>query len=165
MELVQCALHCTPWVESIGVFILHCISFILLSLHYRWISKIRFCKFDRWHHISGCTIRCECLHSATSHMAPTEMASTRPDLTHWGRGKVVTISQTTFSNGFFWMKLYWFRYEFTPNSQINIPALVQIMASHRPGPKPFSEPMIIIPTHIRVTRPQWGKHVISDESL
>ena len=38
----------------------------------------------------------------------------------------------------------------------NIPALVQIMAWRRSGDKPLSEPMIVIlPTHICVTRPQW----------
>ena len=38
----------------------------------------------------------------------------------------------------------------------NIPALVQIMAWHRPGDKPLSEPMMVrLPTHICVTRPQW----------
>ena len=38
----------------------------------------------------------------------------------------------------------------------NIPALVQIMAWHRPGDKPLSEPMmIILLTHICVTLPQW----------
>ena len=31
-----------------------------------------------------------------------------PKLTHWGRDKMVAISQTTFSNGFYWMKLYEF---------------------------------------------------------
>ena len=39
----------------------------------------------------------------------------------------------------------------------NIPAMVQIMAWHRPGDKPLSEPMVIsLPTHICVARPQWG---------
>ena len=43
-----------------------------------------------------------------------------------------------------------------PNN--NIPALVQIMAWRRPGDKPLSEPMmVILPTHICVTRPQWVK--------
>ena len=38
----------------------------------------------------------------------------------------------------------------------NIPALVQIMAWHRPGDKPLSEPMLIILlTHVCVTWPQW----------
>ena len=38
----------------------------------------------------------------------------------------------------------------------NSPLLVLMMAWHRPGDKPLSEPMMIrLPTHIRVTRPQW----------
>ena len=47
--------------------------------------------------------------------------------------------------------------KFVPGGSINnIPALVQIMAWHRPGDKPLSEPMmIILLTHICVTRPQW----------
>ena len=40
-----------------------------------------------------------------------------------------------------------------PNN--NIPALVQIMAWHRPGDKPLSEPVLSsLLTHICVTRPQ-----------
>ena len=38
----------------------------------------------------------------------------------------------------------------------NIPKLVQLMAWRRPGDKALSEPMMArLPTHIRVTRPQW----------
>ena len=38
----------------------------------------------------------------------------------------------------------------------NIPALVQIMAWHRPGEKPLYEPMMVnLLTHICVTRPHW----------
>ena len=38
----------------------------------------------------------------------------------------------------------------------NIPSLGQIMAWHRPGDKPLSEPMLVsLLTHICVTRPQW----------
>ena len=38
----------------------------------------------------------------------------------------------------------------------NIPTLVQIMAWRRSADKPLSEPMmVILPTHICVTRPQW----------
>ena len=38
----------------------------------------------------------------------------------------------------------------------NIPALVQIMAWHRPGDKPLSESMLVfVPTYICVTPPQW----------
>ena len=47
--------------------------------------------------------------------------------------------------------------KFVPKVRINyIPALVQIMAWHRPGDKPLSEPMMVsLLTHICVTRPQW----------
>ena len=47
--------------------------------------------------------------------------------------------------------------KFVPKGQINnIPALVQIMAWHRSGDKPLSEPMMVsLLTHICVTRPQW----------
>ena len=47
--------------------------------------------------------------------------------------------------------------KFVPKGPINnIPALVQIMAWRRPGDKPLSEPMmVILTTHICVTRPQW----------
>ena len=49
--------------------------------------------------------------------------------------------------------------KFIPKCPINnISALVQIMARCRPGDKPLSEPMmIILLTHICVTRPQWIK--------
>ena len=33
-------------------------------------------------------------------------------LTHWGRDKMAAIFQTTFSNAFYWMKLYEFRLKF-----------------------------------------------------
>ena len=47
--------------------------------------------------------------------------------------------------------------KFVPQGPIdNIPALVQIMSWRRPGDKPLSGPMmVILPTHIYVTRPQW----------
>ena len=39
----------------------------------------------------------------------------------------------------------------------NIPALIQILAWHRPGDKPLSELLIVkLPMQICVTRPQWG---------
>ena len=46
--------------------------------------------------------------------------------------------------------------KFVSNGPVNdIPALVQIMAWHRPGAKPLSEPMMAsVLTHICVTRPQ-----------
>ena len=49
--------------------------------------------------------------------------------------------------------------KFVPKGLINnVPALVQTMAWHRRGGKPLSEPMmVILLTHICVTRPQWVK--------
>ena len=41
----------------------------------------------------------------------------------------------------------------------NIPVLLQIMAWRRPGGKPLSEPiMVVLPTHICVTKSQWVKN-------
>ena len=47
--------------------------------------------------------------------------------------------------------------KFVPKGPINNnPALVQIMAWHRSGDKPLSEPMMVsLLMHICVTRPQW----------
>ena len=47
--------------------------------------------------------------------------------------------------------------KFVPKGPLNNnPALVRIMAWRRPGDKPLSETMmVILPTHICVTRPQW----------
>ena len=47
--------------------------------------------------------------------------------------------------------------KFVPRGPINnIPAMVQIMAWHRPSDKPLSEPMMVrLPTHICVSRPRW----------
>ena len=47
--------------------------------------------------------------------------------------------------------------KFVPKVPINnIPALVQIMACHRPGDKPLSKPMMVnLLTHICVAQPQW----------
>ena len=58
-----------------------------------------------------------------------------------------------------------FSLKFVPKGPINnIPALVQIMAWHRPGDKPVSEPvMVTLLTHICVTRPQWVKACISNK--
>ena len=47
--------------------------------------------------------------------------------------------------------------KFVPKGPVNnIPALVQIIAWHRPGYKPLSEPMMVsLTTQICITRPQW----------
>ena len=51
-----------------------------------------------------------------------------------------------------------------PNN--NFPALVQIMAWHRPGDEPLSEPMMVsLLTHICVTRPQWDTRRWSTETF
>ena len=89
-------------------------------------------------------------------------------LTHWGRGELDAISQTTFLSAFCWMKMFEFRIKFHwslfPGFQLtinNIPTLVQVMAWCRPGDKPLSEPMMVSSlTHICVTRPQWVNQCI-----
>ena len=64
----------------------------------------------------------------------------------------------TFFNENVWISIK-ISLKFVPKGPINnIPALVQIMAWRRPGDKPLSEPvMVLLPTHICVTRPQWVK--------
>ena len=73
-------------------------------------------------------------------------------LTHWGRD----IFKCIFLNENVWIPIK-ISLKFVPLGPINnIPALVQIMAWHRPGDKPLSGPMMVrLPTHICVTRPQW----------
>ena len=74
---------------------------------------------------------------------------------------MAAILQTLFSNAFSWMKMYEFRLRFHWSLflKLELTALVQIMAWHRPGlvgAKPLSEPMIVsLLTHICVTWPQW----------
>ena len=72
---------------------------------------------------------------------------------------MVAISQTTVPNTLLLKKCVDFDSNFTeffPKGSVdNIPELVQIMASRRPGDKPLSEPMMVrLPTRICVTRPQ-----------
>ena len=81
-------------------------------------------------------------------------------LHHGGRGKMAAIFQTTFSNAFSWMKFFEFWLKFHWNlfkgAFNNIPALAKIIAWHRPGDKPLSEPMLVsLLAHTCVTRPQW----------
>ena len=59
---------------------------------------------------------------------------------------MIAISQTTFSNAFSWMKMFWVLIEislkYVPWGRIgHNPPLVEIMGWHRTGDKPFSEPM------------------------
>ena len=69
------------------------------------------------------------------------------------------ISKSIFFNENVWILLK-ISLTFVPEVQINkIPALFQIMAWHRPGDKPLSEPVMVrLLTHICITRPQWVKH-------
>ena len=81
--------------------------------------------------------------------------------THWGWDKMATIFQTTFSNAFFFNENAWILIKISLilvfKGWINdVPWLVQIMAWHWPGDKPFSETMtVILLMHICVTQPQW----------
>ena len=80
-------------------------------------------------------------------------------LTHWGRDKMIAISQTIFSNEFSPMDMYkfWWRFHWHfPKGPIdNIAALIQIMVWLRPVDNPLSGPMMVtLLTHICLTRPQ-----------
>ena len=81
--------------------------------------------------------------------------------THWGRDKIATILQLTFSNACSWMKNVWISImislQFVPFGPIDdIPTLVQIIAWRQPGDKPLSEPIMFrLLMHICVTRPHW----------
>ena len=77
-------------------------------------------------------------------------------LTHWGRDKWTAFSNGFFLNGCVWIPIK-IPLKFVPKGPINkIPALVQVIAWHRPGDKPLSGQMMVsLPTHICVTRPQW----------
>ena len=56
--------------------------------------------------------------------------------------------------------------KFVPKGPINnILALVQIMARHRTGNKPLSEPVMgILLTHICITQPQWVNSMVPERS-
>ena len=73
------------------------------------------------------------------------------------------ISKRIFFNENVWISIT-ISPKFVPKGPINnIPALGQIMAWHRPGDKPLSEPMMVsLPTHICVTQPQWVKSLTSE---
>ena len=86
-------------------------------------------------------------------------------LIHWGRDKSLpfhsNIFRCIFLNENAWISLK-ISLKFVVKVRINnIPALVQIMAWHRPGDKPLSEPMMIsLLMHICVTRPQWVNKIL-----
>ena len=68
----------------------------------------------------------------------------------------VTVMICTFLNENVWI-LIKIPLKFVLKGPMNdIPALIYMMAWHRPGDKPLSEPMVVrLPTHICVARPQW----------
>ena len=71
-----------------------------------------------------------------------------------------SVSQRMLSNMSSWMKLrisIKVSLQFSPKGLIdNIPALVQIMAWHRPCDKPLSETVVVsLLTYVCATRPQW----------
>ena len=89
-------------------------------------------------------------------------------LTHWGQNKMAAIYQTTFSNPFFWIKMfeYWLRFHWSLFLRVQLAIMVQIMAWRRPGDKPLSEPMMVtLLTHICLTRPQWINSSITKLSV
>ena len=75
-----------------------------------------------------------------------------------GRQFTDDIIKYTFLNENVWVSIK-ISLEFIPKGPVNnILVLVQIMAWHRPGAKPLSEPMGAISlTHICVSRPRWVK--------
>ena len=87
------------------------------------------------------------------------MTSSYSSRSHYDRDKMAAIFQTIFHTIF---KCIFFKENVRISIKIpmtlilkgpinNIPSWVQIMAWHRPGAKPLSEPMM----HIYVTLPQW----------
>ena len=90
--------------------------------------------------------------SPLSHITPDNTLRPRQDGRHFPDDIFICI----FLNENEWHSIK-ISLKFVPKVSINnIPALVQIMAWRRPGNKPFSEPMmVVLPTHICVTWPQW----------
>ena len=98
-----------------------------------------------------------------------------PLLTHWGWDKMANMSADDIFICIFLAENVWIllkiSLKFVPNVRINnVPALAQIMAWRHPGDRPLFEPMwrpgyrplfepmmVILPTHICITRPQWGQ--------
>ena len=90
----------------------------------------------------------------TTHLSRINSLRPRPNRRHFADD----IFKCIFENENEWIS-HSISLKFLPRVRINnFPALVQIMAWHRPGDKPLSEPMMVsLLTHICVTRPQWVK--------
>ena len=134
------------WPVTRKMFPFHDVIMIFIGIH------------DWWHKVK---LKLDQLSGRHSHL---EYWYHQPTcLTHWGRDKMDTTSQTTFSRAFSLNENVWISIKislkFVPKGPINnIPALVQIMAWCRPGDKPLSWPtMVNLPTHKCVSQPQWVK--------
>ena len=67
----------------------------------------------------------------------------RSDLNSFPIGKMVSISQTTYSDAFSWIKILYFDSNFIDVCSIDCTAaLIQVMACRRRGNKPLPEPML-----------------------
>ena len=81
----------------------------------------------------------------------------------WGRDQMTDIfliilsDICSFLNENFWISIR-ISLKFVPDGPIiNTPVLFQIISWRRPSDKPLSEQMMILLTHICVTRPQWNE--------
>ena len=115
---------------------------------------------DYFSFITGVSILVRWHFYIETHPREMMLLSWARELTHWGRDKMAAIFETTFLYAFSCMKMNDFQLKFHRSLllrfQLTIPALVQIMAWRLPGDKPLSEPMmVVLPTQICVTQPQW----------
>ena len=73
-------------------------------------------------------------------------------LTHWGQNKMAVIFQTAFSNAFSWIR----RYEFRLRCHWSLFLRVQLtIIQHWFRRWLGADQIVRLPTHIRITRPQW----------
>ena len=114
------------------------------------LITLRKCMIDTWL-LSGICCLCGLYSSTTTSMKTHSLVAWDPhsfvktvvqwhQLTHLPLNKITAISQTVDSDAFSWMFFNW-NYHKGPFD--NNRALVQIMAWHRIGDKPLSEPMLI----------------------
>ena len=82
-------------------------NFFLVSIE---ITKLRFISIIQWWLYHSAEIQTHNNRADSKQMLKFILYST-----HWGRDKMATISRTTFSNAFSWMKMYDFRLQFHCN--------------------------------------------------
>ena len=88
-------LHCSVWLFSWWQFLRSLINSRVACKIRITVSMVMACRL----HLNQCWIIASC--------PPYSF-----QLTHWGRDKMAAIFQTTFSNAFYWMKIYEFRLKF-----------------------------------------------------